>query len=306
MRKVRIITDSCADLTPELMEKYGIDYGRMNTVYNGEVKVADLSWSAEEAHGFYDIIRNGERITTTQVPPEEFDRVFRKYLSLGEDVIYISCSHKQTNSIFTAERQAEELKKEFPDAQIRCIDSLHASVGEGMIAIGGAKLAMEGKNIDEVESGILELVRTTNEFLTVHSLEYLKRAGRIKATSAFFGNLMGVKPIIIANTEGEQAAVMKVKGRATSFKTIISLLKAALSGEDGNGTGDGSDFNGREIYIAHADCRAEELDALRGMILAEMPGSVLTTLMMGPIIGASVGPDAVAIFGVGRPIRDEL
>ena len=279
MRPVRIITDSCSDLTPELMEKYGIDYGRMNTVYNGDVKVADLSWSAEEAHKFYDIIRGGDRITTTQVPVEEFDRVFRKYLDKGEDVMYISCSNKQTSSIFTAQKHAEELKKEYPDAQIRCIDSLHASVGEGMIAIGAAKLAAEGKTIDEVEEGVRELIRTTHEFL--------------------FGNLMGVKPIIIANTEGEQAPVMKVKGRLTSFKTIVSLLKAAMdTGADGNAA--------KTIYIAHADCAQAELDALKDLIRAEFPGSEIITLMMGPIIGASVGPDAVSVFGVGTPVKNSL
>lgn len=299
MRPVRIITDSCSDLTPELMEKYGIDYGRMNTVYNGDVKVADLSWSAEEAHKFYDKIRGGDRITTTQVPVEEFDRVFRKYLDKGEDVMYISCSNKQTSSIFTAQKHAEELKKEYPDAQIRCIDSLHASVGEGMIAIGAAKLAAEGKAIDEVEEGVRELIRTTHEFLTVHSLEYLKRAGRVKATAAFFGNLMGVKPIIIANTEGEQAPVMKVKGRLTSFKTIVSLLKAAMdTGADGNAA--------KTIYIAHADCAQAELDALKDLIRAEFPGSEIIALMMGPIIGASVGPDAVSVFGVGTPVKNSL
>lgn len=299
MRPVRIITDSCSDLTPELMEKYGIDYGRMNTVYNGDVKVADLSWSAEEAHKFYDIIRGGDRITTTQVPVEEFDRVFRKYLDKGEDVMYISCSNKQTSSIFTAQKHAEELKKEYPDAQIRCVDSLHASVGEGMIAIGAAKLAAEGKAIDEVEEGVRELIRTTHEFLTVHSLDYLKRAGRVKATAAFFGNLMGVKPIIIANTEGEQAPVMKVKGRLTSFKTIVSLLKAAMdTGADGNAA--------QTIYIAHADCAQAELDALKELIRAEFPGSEIIALMMGPIIGASVGPDAVSVFGVGKPVKNSL
>lgn len=300
MRPVRIITDSCSDLTPELMEKYGIDYGKMNTVYNGEVKVADLSWSAEDAHKFYDIIRGGDRITTTQVPIEEFDRVFRKYLDRGEDVMYVSCSNKQTSSIFTAKKHAEELKKEYPDAQIRCIDSLHASVGEGMIAIGAAELAAEGKTIDEVEEGVKELILTTNQFLTVHSLEYLKRAGRVKATAAFFGNLMGVKPIIIANTEGDQTPVMKVKGRMTSFRTIVSLLKGAMTAA---GTADNKP---EKIYIGHADCAQAELDTLKELIRAEFPDAEIITLMMGPIIGASVGPDAVAIFGIGNPIKNTL
>ena len=92
MRKVKIITDSCSDLTPELMQKYDIDYARMTTVYEGKSAVADLAWTSEDVHKFYDIMRNGGRITTTQVPVEEFNRVFKKYLDQDCDIVYIGCS----------------------------------------------------------------------------------------------------------------------------------------------------------------------------------------------------------------------
>ncbi len=298
MRRIQIITDSCSDLTPELLEKYGVDYARMNTVHNGDVKQADLSWTADEAHTFYEMMRNGERITTTQVPPEEFDRVFRKHLELGEDVVYISCSNRQSGSIFTAEKQAESLRKEYPDADIRCIDSLHASTGEGMIAILAAECAAKGGTMDQVESRARELIRTTHEFCTVHSLDYLKRAGRVKASAAFFGNLMGVKPVIIANTEGEQTPVTKVKGRLNSFRTVAALLKDAMSGaaEGEHGT----------VYIAHADCSESELEQLCELIRGELGQVEILKGYMGPIIGASVGPDAVAVFGIGGPVRDQI
>ncbi len=297
MRKIRILTDSCADLTPEMMDRYGIDYGRMNTAYNGEVKIADLSWTAGEAHEFYDIIRGGGRITTTQVPPEEFDRVFRKYLDAGEDIIYISCSNKQSSSIYTAEKQAEALKSEYPEAEIRCVDSLHASLGEGLIAMKAAEFAAGGKSIDETVEYTNELIRTTNEFLTVHSLDYLKRAGRVKASAAFFGNLMGVKPIIIANTEGDQTPVTKVKGRLNSFKTIVALTKAARIADN--------EF-ADEIYIVHSDCQAAEIEQLCSLIKEEIGDVKITTALMGPIIGASCGPDAVSLFVIGKPIQNSI
>lgn len=280
------------------MEKYGIDYAKMNTVRGGSVKPADLSWTAEEAHTFYDIIRGGERIATTQVPPEEFDAVFRKHLDAGEDVIYVSCSNKQSGSIFTAEKQAETLKNEYPDAKIECIDSLHASAGEGIVAMNTAAFAEEGHTFEEVAAFAKETVRTTHQFCTVHSLDYLKRAGRVKASAAFFGNLMGVKPVIIANTSGEQSPVTKVKGRMNSFKTIVSLLKTALD------TGDPGDAAKKTVYIAHADCQAAEVEMLKQLVSEEISGAEIVTLIIGPIIGASVGPDAVAVFGVGRPVKD--
>ncbi len=297
MRKIRVLTDSCSDLTPELMEEYGIDYGRMNTVYNGEVTVADLSWSAEGAHRFYDILRSGGRITTTQVPPEEFDRLFRKYLDAGEDIIYISCSNRQSGSIFTAGKQAEALKAEYPEARICCIDSLHASAGEGLIAIMAARFVSGGKTVDEAETYINDVISRTNEFLTVHSLDCLKRAGRVKASAAFFGNLMGVKPVIIANTEGDQTPVTKVKGRLNSLRTIVALTKESLAD-----TAEGD----REIFIAHADCQAAEIQLIRDLIKEEIGYVKVTDVIMGPIIGASCGPDAVALLSVGRPIRNTL
>ena len=99
MRKVQIITDSCSDLTPALMEQYGIDYAKMNTVFKGETAPADLSWTAQDVHKFYDTMRNGDRITTTQVPVEEFNRVFRKYLDQGCDIVYIGCSSGLSGSV---------------------------------------------------------------------------------------------------------------------------------------------------------------------------------------------------------------
>ena len=92
MREVKIITDSCSDLTTELMERYSIDYVLMNTVLEGKTSPASLSWTKEEVHAFYGRMRNGQRITTTQVPVEEFRRVFTKYLADGQDIVYIACS----------------------------------------------------------------------------------------------------------------------------------------------------------------------------------------------------------------------
>ena len=128
MRNIKIITDSCSDLTTELMERYDIDYAQMNTVYNGKTSPADLAWSPEEVHAFYGIMRGGGRVTTTQVPVDEFNRVFRKYLDAGCDIVYIGCSLKQSGSVNTASVLAKKLAEEYKDARVACIDSLHARI----------------------------------------------------------------------------------------------------------------------------------------------------------------------------------
>ncbi len=289
MRKVQIITDSCSDLTPELLEKYGIDYARMTTVYNGQTAEAELDWSAADVRRFYDIMRRGGRITTTQVPVEEFNRVFRKYLDDGRDIVYIGCSLKQSGSVNTAGVLAKKLAEEYPGASIKCIDSLRSCVCEGMLAIDAAQYAAAGADAGQTAAYVCSRRNLTREFCTVHSLESLRRAGRVRASSAFFGNLLGVKPVIVADADGEQAAYKKVKGRTASLDEIVSLLKGCIT-----------DSENQTVYLAHADCDPEEVEYVRNRILNEIPCRDVYTCYIGPIIGASIGPEAIAVFAFGE------
>ncbi len=212
MRKVKIITDSCSDLNAEQLCRYNIDYARMTTVYEGEETPASLTWTPEEAHALYNIMRDGNRITTAQVSTQEFTRVFELYLTLDMDIVYIGCSSKQSGSVNTGFVTAKKLMEQYEGSKIVCIDSLNASIGEGMLAIEAAKMAENGASAKEIEEHILSIRKKVNQYVTVHSLDALKRAGRVKGSTAFFGNLMGVKPILISDANGDQAAYKKVKG----------------------------------------------------------------------------------------------
>lgn len=295
MRKVKVITDSCSDLTGELLEKYDIDYALMSTVYNGENKPADLRWTKDDVHAHYELMRKGERITTSQVDVPEFNRIFTKYLDEGYDIVYIGCALKQSGSVNTGTITAKKLLESYPDAKISCIDSMNASIGEGMLAIEAAKLAADGKNADEITEYIISIRKKIREFVTVHTLDHLKRAGRVTGSAAFFGNLMGVKPIIIADVNGTQAAFKKVKGRQTSFKEIVSLLKENIINPEE-----------QTIYIAHADCSEEEINGLIELAKSEINCKDICTVYIGPIIGASIGPDAVGIWGIGKDVTFDI
>ena len=291
MRKVKIITDSCADINSELLEKYNIDFAKMSTVEDGTESPALLTWTPEEAHRLYETIRSGKRITTAQVSVEEFNSLFGKYLDEGYDIVYIACSSKQSGSVNTGFVTAQKLLANYPDAKIYCIDSLNASLGEGMLAVEAAKLAMQGKSADEINEEILAIRKNINQFVTVHTLDHLKKAGRVSASSAFFGNLMGVKPILVSDVNGVQIAIKKVKGRQTSFREIVSLLKEAVAGKE-NVT----------VYIAHADCAENEVEALVNLVKSEIAPDNIHVGYIGPIIGASIGPDAVGVWALGNPV----
>ncbi len=292
MNKIKIITDSCSDLTVELLKKYDIDYAKMNTVLEGKTSEALLSWTAQDVKNFYDIMRMGTRITTTQVPVEEFQRVFTKYLDQNMDIIYIACSSKQSGSVNTAAVLAKnELSAKYPNNKIYCIDSLNASMGEGLLAIEAAKMAAEGKAIEEINEKILAIRKNVNEYATVHTLEWLRKAGRVKATAAFFGNLMGVKPILIADREGNQVGFKKVKGRQTSFNEIVKLMKEALE-----------DPANQTVYLLHGDCPEEEVEQLKELIQKEISPKEIYVSFIGPIIGASCGPNVVGLWAWGKEV----
>ena len=274
MRKVKIITDSCSDLTAELLERYDIDYAKMTTVEDGVESPAILTWGADDVHKFYDTIRGGKRITTAQVSVDEFNRIFSRYRSVNTGYV-----------------TAKKLLADYPDAQIFCIDSLNASMGEGALAVEAAKLVGDGKTAAEINARILEIRKTVQQFVTVHTLEHLKKSGRVTASAAFFGNLMGVKPILISDVNGTQTPIKKIKGRQASLHELVAQLKENII-----------DPEDQTVYLAHADCSAAEVEELKEMIRTEIGCRDIAVGFIGPIIGASIGPDAFGIWAFGKPV----
>lgn len=293
MRPVKIITDSCSDLVRELREQYDIDYARMKTVYHDQEQWASLDFEYYTPKELYDIMRGGERILTTQVPIAEFERIFRLYLEQGMDIVYIACSSRQSGSVNTAVMVSNELQQEYPDAAVYCVDSLNACVGEGALAVRAAEYRDKGMSAKEVYEHIMADRKLINEFCTVHSLDGLRASGRVKASSAFFGNLLGVKPIIIADVNGDQTPIKKVKGRKNSIAELVALTKESII-----------DPEHQRIYIAHADC-ADEAEMLADRIRSEIPCSQIVIGYIGPIIGASIGPGAIAVFSFGKEVTFE-
>ncbi len=281
-------------MSKDLREKYDIDYARMKTVYNGKEEWANLDFESYTPKQLYDIMRNGNRILTTQVPPDEFTRIFTEYLEKGFDIVYIGCSLKQSGSVNTGAVVARTLLESRPDANIFCVDSMNACMGEGILAIKGAMYRDQGLNAKEIYDRLVAERKTIIQYVTVHSLDYLKRAGRVKASAAFFGNLLGVKPILISDAKGAQVAIKKVKGRLNSFHEIVSMFKESLI-----------DGENQTIYLCHADCPTEEVESLEKLLKEELHCKEVHINYIGPIIGASIGPDAIGIWGVGKEITFE-
>ncbi len=291
MREVKIFTDSCSDLSRDLRDKYGIDYFHMKTTLNGKETEASLDWEYYSPQELYDYVRSGNKVVTAQVTQGEFEKVFTQCIKNGQDAIYIACSVKQTNSVNVGAMVAKKLMADHPEAKLFCIDSLNACMGEGMLAIRAAELRDKGFDAQKINDEILKVRNNVNEFVTVHSLEYFKRAGRVKASAAFFGNLLGVKPILIADKNGVQTPIKKVKGRQNSLNEIVNLTKETIIGPES-----------QTIYIVHANCNETDLKLVEDAVKREIPCKDIHISFMGPIIGSTCGPDTVAIFSWGKEV----
>ena len=290
MKDFVIIADSTSDLSAELREKFQIDYVHMNYVVDGVEYVASLDWESHGSREFYDLMRSGKRITTTQVPREEYNKKFRNYLEQGQDILYISCSSALSGSVNLAVVIAKEFEAEYPDRKIICVDSLCSSLGQGYMLMRASQLREEGKTLDETAAYIEENKLKVNQFGTVEDLNYLKRAGRVKASSAFFGNMFGIKPIIISDKNGQNLATEKVKGAANA-KTKIAERISEVADEN----------NKDYLLISHADC-LEEAEKLRDKILEFSPFKNVIMGTIGPIVGSCVGPGTIIAFCYGKEV----
>ncbi len=292
MKKYIIVTDSCADLDKDLRGKYDIEYIPMRVTYDDNDIPADLDWGTISAPDFYNMMRNGVRFRTAQVNAEEYRERFTKYINDGFDILSISCSSALSSSVNASKVVMEELKVNYPDTKIYCIDSLNSCLGLGILCITASALRSEGKSIDEVANYIEENKLKMHQFATVESLNYLKRAGRVSTTSAVFGGLLQIKPIIISDANGQNVAVEKVKGRKASLDRIAEMLKENIE-----------DNKYQKIGIAHADC-PDVAQAVETAIKERLnlDGIEIIRGYIGPIVGASVGPGTIGVYCFGKEV----
>ena len=287
----KIITDSCADLDTSIRNKYGIDYAKMSITVEDKTLNASLDWDEYSPKQLYDYMRNGIRVYTAQVSRQEFERVFDNACINGEDVIYIGCSSALSASVNLAKVIAEEFKSKYPERTVYVIDSLNSCLGEGLMAVMASEMKNDGKSAKEIVDYIEENKLRVHQFCTVDSLKYLKNAGRVKASSAFFGDLMGVKPIIISDAKGNNFAVKKVRGRKNSIREIINAISVY-----------GEDIENQVLYVSHAD-DIETATQMKNTILSEIKCKDVYVNYIGPIVGASAGPGTVAVYFVGKKVE---
>lgn len=290
MRKFMVLADSTSDIEKVYRDQYDFDYLKMVFRDKDKEYDADIDWVEMSAKEFYDSMRKGTRFITGLVKATELEEKFKKYLDQGLDVLYIACSSGLSGSGNSGKIFADEILADYPDRKIIVVDALRSCCSQGLMAIKAAKHANDGMDILEVKT-ILEAERMNyNTIATVGSLEWLRKAGRVKASTAFFGNLFGVKPIIIQDTKGNNYAFKKVKGRKNSLdELIIETKERILYKEEAT------------VFVQHADCLSDA-EYVANQIKEQINPKEVIITNVGPIIGASVGPDSIIVNFYGKAV----
>ena len=289
MANIRIVTDTNSHLGREVREKYGIDYLKMCNIVNGESVPADIDWEGRwTCHEFYEMLKK-TRVTTTQVPAEEFRAYFDEAFAAGDEIIYVGCSLPLSSSVNTAAVVARELQEKYPEGKVYSIDSKNCCSGEGMLAVYAAQLRNEGKTAEEIVAAVEGKRAYVNQYVAVGDLNMLKRAGRVKGSAAFFGNLLGVKPIITSDANGLNVPIIKVKGRKASIDKMIEMTRENVIAPEE-----------QTVYIEHADCEAEALALKDEALKMGFKDAVVGTI--GSVVGACIGGGSIGIWFMGKEV----
>ena len=279
-----IVSESTTDLSPDMIKEMDITVLPLHYRI-GEDTFADKAGEGLPSKEFYDRLREGGSATTTQVNPAVFEEEFEKILKAGKDVLYIGFSSGLSGTYNSSLIAKESLADKYPDRKIICIDTLAASMGEGLYVWYAANMRDEGKSIEEVyeilESNKLNLCM----WFTVDDLNHLKRGGRVSPTVAFVGTLLGIKPVLHVDDDGHLINVSKVRGRKAALDALVTKFKTtALKPE-------------QTVFISHADC-IDDAEYVRDEILKAGATDVKIS-NIGPVIGAHAGPGTVALFFMG-------
>lgn len=288
MSNYEIFTDSSADLPKELIEKYDLKVMQLEVTIDDNEPVLNKD---VDISSFYNQLRNGANAKTAAVTLGYFEEHMRDALEAGKDILYLGFSSGLSATYNNGVMMIKELEVEFPERKIYHLDTLCASAGQGLLVYQAAKLRAQGETVEAVFEKIASMKDKIHHQVTVDDLMFLKRGGRLDATSAMVGTVLKVKPLIIMDEEGHLQNVAKTRGRKNALKEMYMKLKE-------NQNLDACDA----VFISHADC-LEDAKALELMVKEDFPTVEVLITDIGPVIGAHTGPGGLALCYLGKTVK---
>lgn len=287
MSEYVIMTDSSCDLPADIESRFGIVTLPLTVTVGGKNYKNYLDGREITAKQFYDKLRAGEMAVTAAVNMGAFIEVMRPILASGKDILYLGFSSGLSATVQAGFMAADELRPLFPERKILCVDTLCASMGQGLAVYLVALEKEKGKTIEEVYEYAKKTSLRVIHWFTVEDLFFLKRGGRVNAATAIVGTMLNIKPVLHVDDEGHLINMGKARGRRASIKALFERLRDAADNH----------LKDQTVFISHGDC----MDDVEYLISLCKEAGVKETVVsyVGPVIGAHTGPGVVAVFATG-------
>jgi DegV family protein with EDD domain len=281
----RIVTDSCCDFPEKMYEELNLDYVRLTVNFNGK---AYNSYKEKWLQDMYAGLRSGAATQTSAVNPEGWKAVIEPVLQNGQDALVMAFSSGLSTTYQSAYIAAQELMEVYPDRKVLVVDTLCASLGQGLLVYYACKQRDAGLSLEELHKWCEDSKLHLCHWVTVDDLMYLKRGGRVSSTTALVGTMLQIKPIIHVDNEGHLINVGKVRGRKAAIEMVANKL-----GETGiPGAND-------TVFICHGDC-LEDAKYLEKLVKERFGVKDVFIYYTGAVIGSHSGPGTLALFYLGE------
>ena len=287
MRDYVIMTDICCDLTDQMARELELEVLPLTMHMDGQDYPNDLAGTAISNQEFYKRIRAGKLATTSAVNVGQFQDAMRRVLESGRDIVCVCFSSALSTTYQSAVIAAEDLRAEFPEAEIHVVDSLSASLGQGLLLYLAVEQKRKGLTAAELAKWVEDNRLTVCHWFTVDDLNFLKRGGRVSATTALLGTMLSIKPIMHTSDEGKLVPVSKARGRKAAIAALLDKIEdLSIHPEK------------QTMFICHADCE-EDAKAVAQTIQDRFGTPTVHINYIGPVIGSHTGPNTMGIFFVG-------
>ena len=285
MPNYQIVTDSCCDLLPEMYDQLNLTLVPLSMEFQGKIVDDRSDDSLKEV---YAALRAGEAAKTSAVNPDRWANAMEPHLAAGTDVLVLAFSSGLSTTYQSAVIAADEMREKYPERTIYVVDTLCASLGQGLLVWYACKKRDEGMSLEELHTWAEENKFHLCHWFTVDDLMYLKRGGRISAATAVIGTMLKVKPVLHMDDEGHLINMFKVRGRKAALEAIADKL-----GELGKG------YDNSTVFICHGDC-LEDARYVEKLVREKYGVKDVFINYTGAVIGSHSGPGTVSVFFMGE------
>ena len=281
----RIVTDTCCDFPTHMYKELDLSVVPLSVNYKGQVV---NEYTEEWLKDLFDGLRAGEAATTSAVNPQGWQEVIEPVLKEGKDALVLAFSSGLSTTYQSAVIAANELKDAYPERTIHVVDTLCASLGQGLLVYYACQKRDEGMPLEELVQWCEKAQYNLCLWFTVDDLMYLKRGGRVSATTALVGTMLNIKPVLHMDDAGHLINVGKVRGRRASIDALVKKMgELALPGEN------------ETVFICHGDC-LEDAKYLEKQVKEKYGVKNVLIYYVGAVIGSHSGPGTLALFFMGK------